>query len=633
MPLDARPLTVARLLLQDAVPEDLRDDVHNLDVKGTRALAQKLADRHPEKYRDVMKRLSDVSVRAGYEGGGYSFSPLDMEPGPKTAALRQELRDRTDRILADRTLTDKQRNAEIIKAGLEATKPLEEAIYQEHLAAKNPLALQIAAGAKGKPTNLKALVAGDTLYTDQNNDVIPYLISHSFHEGLRPAEFFSAGYGARQSLILTKLGTASGGYLAKRLSNLAHRLLVTAPDGEDRHGGIRGLSVDTHDPDNEGALLAAPVGGHERNTVLTSDVLADLKRQGVKKLVVRSPMVGGPDDGGVYGADVGIRERGGIAPRGDYVGLAAAQSLAEPLTQSIIGSKHGGGVAGASKLQSYGFPTIDQLFSIPSSYNNGAAHAQKDGTVSAVRPAPQGGHYVTVDGEDHYVRTGFDPTVKPGDVVEAGDTLSDGLENPAEYVKHKGIGEGRKRFLTTLQNTMKIIGVNAHRRNIELVTRGLIDHVHVDRELGEHSPGEVVSYSALESAYEPREGHKVDNPKYAIGHYLDRPTLHYTIGTRVTPRVAADLSAHGIDRVTYHPEPPPFTPVMIRSHDTLKHDSDPFTQMLGSGLERGLLKSVAMGAVSDPRGTSFVPALSEGTSFSQTGKTVGWKAEDIRPTL
>jgi hypothetical protein len=66
-------------------------------------------------------------------------------------------------------------------------------------------------------------------------------------------------------------------------------------------------------------------------------VITDLKKKGVKEILARSPLVGGPDDGGVYGKDVGIRERGRISPQGDYVGLAAAQSISEPMTQLIIG--------------------------------------------------------------------------------------------------------------------------------------------------------------------------------------------------------------------------------------------------------------------------------------------------------
>jgi hypothetical protein len=292
-------------------------------------------------------------------------------------------------------------------------------------------------------------------------------------------------------------------------------------------------------------------------------------------------------------------------------------------------SKHTGGVVGATKTQQ-GFPVLDKIMSIPEEYG-GAVHAQLDGQVSTVRPAAHGGHYVLVAGEEHYVPPGQTITVKAGDRVEAGDPLTDDVENPAEYVRHKGIGEARRRFIDVFTKAAVGAGFRPDRKNVELLARGYIDHVQMEREYGGHVPGDVVSYTSLERDYEPRPDHKVVDPHGAVGGYLERPALHYTIGTRVTPAVAAAMKEAGVQRVKVHPAPPPFTPIAVRSHDVIGHDPDPMTRMLGSNLERGVLRATARGDVTDPFGTSFVPALAEGTNFNTPDtKSRGWLAGDLK---
>lgn len=622
--------TFGRLLLEEAVPADLRRHVGILDSKGIRALADKLAAKGGDTYRDTMKRLSDVAVEAGYLSGGYSFGPKHLEPGPQTAAMRSKFRQEVRNILNDKTRDPRDRDAALVQLSLNYMDPLSKVVFDESRAAGNPLAKQVESGAKGKADNLRSLISGDVLYLDSADRPVPYPIMSSFAEGLRPHEYLAAAFGARKAITLTKLGTADGGWLSKRLGNAAHRLLVTAPDAEDPHAGVRGLPVDIHDPENENTFLASPIGDYPRNTLLTKHILGDLKAKGHKKILIRSPLVGGPADGGVYGYDVGVRERGGVSPVGDYVGRAAADAVSEPIVQTIIGSKHGGGVAGQSKSQT-GFPVIERQFAAPKHFPGGASHAQTDGTVTSIHDAPQGGKYITVAGHDHYVPNESNPTVAVGDKVEAGDVMSEGVPNPAQLVEHKHIGEARRQFLDNFSQIAVANGFKPLRRNLELLVRGYMDHVRMEQEHDDLSPGDITSYTVLEHNWTPRERHKIESPKYAIGKYLERPTLHYTIGTRITPRVADTLAEHDVKEVTTHHVPPPFSPVLIRTDDTLRHDPDWMTQELGSGLEKSLLTSAARGAESDPAGsTSFVPALAEGINFGKPGtKTRGWNPADI----
>lgn len=613
-------------MINEALPPGLRDHGRTLDKKGIAKMLKDVAEKHPDQYVDVSKALSDVGLAVSYTSGGASFGLRHMRRSKVAAAAYTRLSRKLQRIMSNARYSDKQRGDAIISAVSEANEPLMQKIFQEAKASKNPLAAQVASGSRGNPMNLRSLLAGDGLYVDGQENVIPIPILRSYSQGLSPAEYWAGAYGARKGLTDLKIATADAGYFAKQMNQATHRLLVSALDDDKyKESSLRGFPADISDPDNEGALLAVGVGGYKRNTILTHKILKDLRRQRVKRILVRSPLVGGPADGGVYARDVGVRERGGLAPIGDYVGMAAAQALTEPLTQAQIGSKHTGGVAGAGAAVS-GFKYINQLAQVPKRFKSGAAHAQVDGKVRQIEAAPQGGFFVVIDNDKHYVDPDFDLTVKVGDSVEAGDVLSEGIPNPAEIVKHKGIGEGRKYFVEAFRDAYAGSRLPAHRRNVELVARGLINHVRVNEEMGSYIPGDVAPYSAIERDYLPRAGSHSADIRQSRGKYLERPVLHYTIGTRLRPSVIKTLQQYGVSSVHVHDEPPPFEPEMIRAASSITHDPDWMTRMLGSGQKRSLLTSVHRGGTSDLRGTSFVPSLAAGgESFGRAGKSKGWK--------
>lgn len=619
--------TLGQVLLNEALPEDMRDYERVLTKKDVAKLSTELAQKYPEKYREVMKKLHDVGREAAYSSAGLSFGLKDIKTTMAAKQARQEVEKQLRGILADRSLDDKGRQLKILELASKAQKSLVEDVYNEAKGLDNPLAHQVHGVSRGNKYSLNSIIGADMQYVDHNNDPIPIPVLRGYGEGLRPVEYFAGAFGARKGLIDLKTATADAGFFGKQLSQVAHRLLVTADDDDDKEREAtahdRGYPTDVDDVDNEGAFLARPVGPYKRNTLLTPKILRDIKEMGVKDILVRSPMVGGPEDGGVYARDVGYREKGKLPPIGDYVGVAAAQALSEPVTQAQISSKHSGGVGGASSIS--GFKAINALVQVPKKYPNGATHAQLDGHIQEIRPAPQGGNYVQIGGQEHYVPVGRELSVKKGDEVEAGDVLTDGMPSPAEIVRHKGVGEGRRYFVQALRQVMDNSGITTHRRNIELLSRGLINHVRLTDEYGDHVPDEVVPYSMLERHWQPRTGSVQGAPKSLSGHYLERPVLHYSIGTKIGRNVISNLEKHGIKNVEAHKEAPPFVPEMVRGMANISNDPDWMTRMLGSYQEKGLMQSVHRGLKSDTAGSSFVPALARGEQFGVTGTTSGWR--------
>jgi DNA-directed RNA polymerase subunit beta' len=612
--------TAGQVLVNHALPESLRNYDRVLDRKNLTDLLTELANEHPEEYRETVQGLLHIGEQASTRQGGYSFGLEHLRSPVVAKKLRGELLQQLEKIHVDRSVPRAIRNAKIAELLGQHSEPFTKQVYQEALAEHNPLALQVMSGSRGKPTDLRSLLGFDVLYEDAKGEPVPIPILHSYSQGLTPAEYYAGAFGARKGLVDTKLGVARGGALSKMLIQANHRLVVSGLDEEHPppEGEPRGLPVDVDDPDNEGALLAVAHGPHPRNTPLTPALMTRLQKAGYKKLLIRSPLTGGHFDGGLYARDLGIREKGRLPDPGEYWGITAAQSLAEKATQALLGSKHKGGVAGASKGV-HGFSLIEQLVNVPSTFPGGATHARDDGKVHLIRRAPQGGHYVSIGNDDHYIPQGLEPTVKTGDTVEAGDVLSTGLPNPAEVVKHKGLGEGRRAFTYQFRQAFNDAGLSAHRRNVEVLAKGLVNHVKLHQELGPFVPDDVIPYHLLEGHYEPRDGHLTLPPKKALNHYLERPVLHYTIGTKVRPSVVKTLEDFGVKQVTAHPEPPPFEPVMVRALENITFDPDWQARFLGSYLERGLLHGVHRGDVSDEAGSSYVPSLIHAVDFGKIG--------------
>lgn len=617
-----RRTTVGRLLVNEALPEELRDENLVLNKKGMSDLLQRLAQEHPDKYVEVSKKLNDIGRTVATEFGGYTFGLEHLRTSAIAKKYRQEIQDKVQRILSTDTVggkpvTPQMRKDMIVKTVIGYQQKQIDEIYEEAKKANNPLALQVVSGSRGNKMNLGSLLGSDLLYSDHRDDVIPLPVLSSYSQGLKPIEYWASTYGARRGTMATKFATQDAGFLSKQLNQVAHRLMVVDED-DARDLPNRGLPVDTDDSDNEGSLLAQDTGPYKRNTVLTPKLLKHLKSLGHDRLLVRSPLVGGSPDGGVYSRDVGVRERGVLPGRGEQVGLTAAQALSEPLSQGQLSAKHSGGVAGQEKAVG-GFAYINQLIQAPKKFKGGATHSLHDGTVSAIEDAPAGGKYVWVGDKRHYVPEGVNLKVNKGDSVEAGDVLTEGFPIPGIVTELKGVGEGKRYFVNSFRRAMNDAGMKCNRRNVELLARGLINHVILTDEMGDHVPDDVIPYSTMEHIYEPREDHAVLHPSKAVGQYLEKPVLHYSIGTQIRPSVMKELQHFGVNEIAVHKDPPPFKPTMIRGMYSLQNDPDWMTRMYGSGLKESLLTATHRGAVSDEAGTSFVPSLSRAVDFGHIG--------------
>jgi hypothetical protein len=223
MPLNT---TIGQLAANDVLPEDLRDYDRVMDKKGIRDLLQAVAERHPERYRDVSRSLIRLGKDVSYQTGGYSFGLQDLLPSLPYMKARAALERKIDAVLDDPDTDDDYKEGEVIKATSRAHEGMDKAVLAAAVAQRNPLAMQVLSGARGSATSLKTLIGADGLYQDHRDRVIPFPILNSYSQGLTPAEFFAGSFGARKGLINSKMAVAEGGFLC-----LAEGTMVRKPDG------------------------------------------------------------------------------------------------------------------------------------------------------------------------------------------------------------------------------------------------------------------------------------------------------------------------------------------------------------------------------------------------------------------
>jgi hypothetical protein len=290
----------------------------------------------------------------------------------------------------------------------------------------------------------------------------------------------------------------------------------------------------------------------------------------------------------------------------------------------VSNTKHvasAGGKGAVSSGQVYaGFDVINQIAQVPEAFRHAATLAAVNGKISRVEAAPQGGTNIFVGDQLHYVDPEHALHVKIGDDVEAGDQLSGGIVNPAEVVNYKGIGEGRRYFAERFAQAFRDSGIAVNRRNTEVLARALVGAVQVDEPegLGDYLPGDVVSYDALAYSYQPRADAQIIKTGDAVGRYLEQPALHHTIGTRLTNKMATELSDFGVDKVRVHTRPVAFTPQMTRLRTAAHYGKDWLAKLHGTYLKSNLLSDVQSVSESNIHGTHPIPAIAYGVELGES---------------
>lgn len=422
-------------------------------------------------------------------------------------------------------------------------------------------------------------------------------------------------------LITSNSSTARGGDWSKQAAAACTDLVIR----EDDCGTSNGILLAPDDKSLRGRVLAKSVAGVQAGTFITRDVLDKIQKSKVKGVMVRSAMTCGCGNG-LCAKCIGKFYNGGKLPKiGDAIGLLASSTLGEPVVQGALNAKHTAGMT-KNKRSYAGLDFISQFSQSPEVFKDRAAVTEEDGRVDRIEEAPQGGKYIFVNGKRYYTPIGLDPIVKAGDKVEAGDQLADGLVDPEDVVRLKGLGEGRRYYAERFGQILADSGAGTDRRNTEVLARGALRHVKVTNQdgIGCYLPDDTIDYNSFQRSYRVPETAREMSAKDAVGKYLQAPVMHYTIGTRITPKMAAALVENDYGKVLADDTEPGFQPVMVRLR-TASHSNPDWMASLGTSyLTKQLNESATRGDDTNVLSNDdFRPRLAYGAGFGEHVRETG----------
>ena len=406
-------------------------------------------------------------------------------------------------------ITDKERFDLVIAVWDEAKKQIQKELqgYADTLV-DNPIFIMMNSKARGSISNFTQLAGMRGIMQKPNGEPVEIPIKSSFRDGLSVSEFFLSTHGARKGSADTALKTADSGYMTRRLVDVSQDLIIR----EEDCGTIQGVTVREFTDEKNGViepLYDRIVGRYtnkkvinpetkdviiDKNALITESIADKIVKAGIKEVEIRTVLTCKTDHGvcrHCYGVNLAT---GNMVEIGEAVGIMAAQAIGEPGTQLTMRTFHTGGVAGADITQ--GLPRVEELFEARSPKGKSTI-AEVDGKITKIEDV-QGKWKITIhnDNEDreHITAYGAKLRVEKGDVVSAGDRLTEGNISPKELLAVTDPITVQEYILKEVQKVYRSQGVEPNDKHIELIAKRMISKIKI-MEQGDTDllPGTTVS--------------------------------------------------------------------------------------------------------------------------------------------
>ena len=378
---------------------------------------------------------------------------------------------------------------------------------------------------------------------DTTGHTIELPIKSNFREGLDVLEYFMSAHGARKGLSDTALRTADSGYLTRRLVDVSQDLIVRESDCCEGKGEIPGMYVKAFMDGKEEieSLEERITGRYSCETICNKDgeVLVKANHMITPKRAARIMKEGVSNETGgaidrvkirtiltcrckvgicakCYGANMATGESVQV---GESVGIIAAQSIGEPGTQLTMRTFHTGGVAGGDITQ--GLPRVEELFEARKP--KGLAIITEIKGVATISDTKKKREITVNDVETGNSKTYLIPygsriKVMDGQVLEAGDELTEGSVNPHDILKIKGVRAVQDYMIQEVQRVYRLQGVEINDKHIEVIVRQMLKKIRIENNGDtDFLPGtlvdvldfEEVNAQKEEEGLEPAEGKQV----------------------------------------------------------------------------------------------------------------------------
>ena len=464
-----------------------------------------------EKVINIHGATKTAEVLDNIKAMGYSYSTRaamtvsvsDMTVPECKKELIEKAQATVDRIAKNfrrGLITEEERYKEVI----ETWKETDDVLTHELLSGLdkyNNIYMMADSGARGSDKQIKQLAGMRGLMADTTGRTIELPIKSNFREGLDVLEYFISAHGARKGLSDTALRTADSGYLTRRLVDVSQDLIIRETDCcegkeipfmeirafkdgrevieslEERLTG-RYIAETIVDPDTGEVVVKANHMCTPKRAAAVVKVLEKLGRDSVKIRTILSCKSHIGVCAKCYGANMAT---GSPVQVGEAVGIIAAQSIGEPGTQLTMRTFHTGGVAGDDITQ--GLPRVEELFEARKP--KGLAIIAEFGGVAQIKDTKKKREIVITDQETGNSKTYLIPygsriKIQDGDVLDAGDELTEGSVNPHDILKIKGVRAVQDYMIQEVQRVYRLQGVEINDKHVEVIVRQMLKKIKIE---------------------------------------------------------------------------------------------------------------------------------------------------------
>lgn len=527
-------ITPGALLIKSKLPEEVQkhfDPSKLLDKNGVKDLMSSVITHGGEKAADTISDLSHLFFNTATEHG-YSTPLSDYyNDSEERQALLGEYETAVNHVNDHKDLSERERREQLAGLADRYGKILTKQNLNYMVGQKSTAALMAQTGARGNPNQLQQATSSPLQSKRIDGTPIPLAITHSFAEGLTPAEHLAMSYWGRGNTVSAQLSTSKPGDMFKSITPNLYHEVVTVPDCHTHNGVVEPMS-------EKKRVIFHFEAGTDR--LIDERYYADLKHDGRKEVKVRNTLTCQAKEG-VCQKCYGLDSRGKLPEIGENVGVIAAQSASEVLTQMILGTKHD---AKAGKSVNP-FDQTSNLLTNQEKFPDKAIISDVNGTVSHVETTTLGDTKVHISGKEFFIPNSQDVIVGEGHKIKIGQPLSTGMVNPRELVNLRGIGAGRRYMSNKLS---EIYGGGMDPRHFDLVAKNMIKYVKV-KDSGDtgYLPGQVLDINHIQ--HELQKDTEVLPLERAAGKKLARPVLELMPGQVLDHQHIQYLNKHGVSEV------------------------------------------------------------------------------------
>ena len=503
--------TVGRIIFNEPLPQDLdfvdRSDPeqvfdYEISFRTGKKELERIIERCINKHGFTLSaRVLDNIKALGFKystQGAITISISDMTvPDAKWTLIRQTEQKviATEQQYKRGLITDDERYRLVCREWNKTTSDVEAAL-KNTLSEYNPVFMMANSGARGSMNQIKQLAGMRGLVLNTAGREIEIPIKANFREGLTVLEYFVSSRGARKGLADTALRTADSGYLTRRLVDVSQDVIVREMDC-GTHDGIvvsyipeSGSVSETLGSVIHGRYPSEDIVDEETGEIIfTRDDLLQVNdaekliKHGKYSVKIRTVMDCESESGicaKCYGTNLAT---GGLVSIGEAVGVIAAQSIGEPGTQLTMRTFHTGGVAGEDITQ--GLPRVEELFEARKPKKM-AILTEISGVVELDETRRSSIVAITItneeDGEAKIYQTPYSGAirVRSGDIVKAGDRLTDGALNPHDVMRILGKAAAQTYLISEVQKVYRQQGVDINDKHIEVIVRQMMKKVKIE---------------------------------------------------------------------------------------------------------------------------------------------------------